>query len=50
VHDLERRLSSAEFVEWQAFYQVEYEIQTDTLPPLEVEDADEHSAAIDRLF
>ncbi|WP_157731417.1 hypothetical protein [Azotobacter chroococcum] len=50
VAELERRLSSAEFVEWQAFYQVEYEIQTDTLPPLEIDDPGAHSAAIDMLF
>lgn len=50
VAELEQRLSSAEFVEWQAFYQVEYEIQTDTLPPLEIDDPGAHSAAIDLLF
>jgi hypothetical protein len=33
-----------------AFYQVEYEIQTNTLPALEYDDPAEHSAAIDSLF
>jgi hypothetical protein len=50
VASLERQMSSPQFVEWMAFYQVEHELATDTLPPLEYEDPDEHSAAIDRLF
>lgn len=43
-------MDAAEFLDWMAFYQVEYEIRTDTLPPLEFDDADQQSAAIDSLF
>jgi hypothetical protein len=50
VDDLERRLSSPLFVEWMAFYQVEHEINSGTLPPLEFDDKSTHSAAIDALF
>lgn len=45
-----KAMPSAEFVEWMAFYQVEHEIATDTLPPIEIDDANQHSAAIDALF
>ena len=50
VDALERQMSSPQLVDWMAFCQVEYEIQTDTLPPLEYDDPAEHSAAIDSLF
>lgn len=50
VDALERQMSSPQLVDWMAFYQVEYEIQTNTLPPLEYDDPAEHSAAIDSLF
>lgn len=50
VGHLGRTMSASELVEWMAFYQVEHEIQTDTLPPLDFDDPDEHSAAIDALF
>jgi len=43
-------MTSSQLVDWMAFYQVDFEIQTNTLPPLEFEDAAEHSAAIDALF
>lgn len=47
---LERQMTSSQLVDWMAFYQVDYEIQTGTLPPLEYDDPAEHSAAIDALF
>jgi len=50
VAELEATMDAAEFVEWQAFYRVEHEIRTDTMPPIEYDDADQHSAAIDSLF
>ncbi|WP_330114074.1 hypothetical protein SA496_15515 [Pseudomonas sp. JS3066] len=43
-------MDSPEYVEWMAFYQVEYELLTGTMPPLEFDDPAEHSAAIDALF
>ncbi|WP_263146077.1 hypothetical protein [Pseudomonas sp. RIT-PI-AD] len=43
-------MDAAEFLEWKAFYQVEYEIRTDTSPPLEYDDPEQQSAAIDSLF
>lgn len=50
VGQLKRDMSAPEFVEWMAFYQVEHEYRTDTLPPLDFDDPDQHSAAIDALF
>jgi len=38
------------FLEWLAFYQVEHEIRTDTMPAIDFDDPDEHSAAVDNLF
>jgi len=43
-------MPSSEFVQWMAFYLVEYEINSDTSPPLEYDDPEEHAKAIDRLF
>lgn len=43
-------MPSTEFVEWMAFYLVEHEINTDTVPPLEFDDPEEQSRAIDALF
>lgn len=43
-------MPSAEFVQWMAFYLVEREINTDTMPPLEFDSAEEQSRAIDALF
>lgn len=50
VDALERQMTSPQLVDWMAFYQVEFEIQTNTLPPLEFDNAAEHSAAIDAIF
>ena len=50
VGQIRRDMSAPELVEWMAFFQVEHEIQTDTLPALDFDDPDEHSAAIDALF
>lgn len=38
------------FIEWMAFYKVEHEYCTGTTPPLDYDDPEEHSAAIDALF
>ena len=50
VSELGRRMSSPEFVEWVAFYRIERQIKTDTLPPLEFDNPAEQDAAIDAIF
>mgnify|MGYP000137265914 FL=1 len=47
---MERQMPAPLFVEWLAFYQVEHELRTGTTPPLDYDDPDEHSAAIDQLL
>lgn len=48
--ELEQSMSSAEFVEWMAFYRVDAEFKSGHPPPIEYDDDSEHSAAIDALF
>lgn len=43
-------MTSAQFVEWMSFYQIEYEEKTDTAPPQEFDDPNDQDAAIDALF
>lgn len=50
VRELELRMESPELTEWKAFYRIEWEIQTGNEPPLEFDDAEQQSAAIDALF
>lgn len=50
VRELELRMDSPELTEWQAFYQVEWEIRTGNEPPLEFDDPEQQAAAIDAIF
>lgn len=50
VSKLESEMTSSQFVEWMAFYQIEYEERTDTAPPLEFDNPADQDAAIDALF
>lgn len=38
------------FIDWMAFYKVEHEYRTDTAPPVDYDDPEEHSAALDALL
>lgn len=50
VGELGQRMASPELVEWVAFYQLESKTLRGELEPLEYDDPEQHSAAIDDIF
>lgn len=50
VAELGRRMSSAELVEWVAFYRLEHKLKSGVHTPEEFDDPEQHSEAIDALF